>query len=203
MPISIQFTRNGRNSGRPSTGEPLDANDVHFDFTPGTSPPKIKITKDGKVPTGGEHEAPAGAVDVGVEFEVDNDGKLIIKDSHWTDKEGKAIGGVDGYIAPPEGANDWHLEVPGGKITRAYWTKDGHKYTPSVEIDVPEDVNDAHLVGRKYGPLSMTGGGVQKMATSALIGYLLGLLTQGDDAAEHQAVQMLRREAFNAGPIQR
>lgn len=146
MSIKIQFTRNGRPTG--DAFETLSSfNDVHFKFERGKEAPSFRYTKDGK-PVGEEHKAPDDAVDVGIEFAVDEDGNVSLRDAHWTDKDGNAIGGADGYIPPPKGgANDWHLEVPGGKLTKAHWTKNGHKPAGrGVDIDVPANANDVHVL---------------------------------------------------------
>ena len=179
MGLKIQFTRNGRDTGHPVTIGPSDANDVHFKFTRGSGAPKLRYTTDGADAKGGEHTAPEGAVDVGVEFLLDANGKLTMRDSHWTDRDGKAIGGPDGYIPPPEGANDWHLEVPGGKITEAFWTKDGQSYVPRESLDVPEDANDAHLSHFQPGRRSVSSINAERAALAGLIGYLLGASTHG------------------------
>lgn len=149
--MKVQFTRNGRNTGDAVTRRPEGSNDVHFKFTRGSKSPKIRYTKDSHDLDGGEHAAPEGAFDVGVEFSFDGKGNLKMGDSHWTDGEGKPLGGIDGYIPPPEGANDWHLDVSDGKITEAFWTRNGHLYTPREVLDVPEDVNDVHVSAAPSG----------------------------------------------------
>src|SRR6266852_233270 len=143
MALKVQFTRSGRDTGDAITRHPEGANDIHFKFARGQQAPKFYYTKDGEK-KGDDHPAPEGAHDVGVEFVFDANGKLIFRDSHWTDAKGEAIGGPDGYIPPPDGANDWHLEIPGGKITDADWTKNGEHYSPRVPLDVPKDANDVH-----------------------------------------------------------
>ena len=182
MAIAIQFTRNGDDTGRIVTDRPFTANDVHFKFKRGKQPPKLKYTKGGTDLPGGEHAAPEGATDVGVEFGADKSGNLIVKQSHWTDKDGEVIGGIDGYIKPPDGADDWHVEVPHGEITEAEWTFNGDTYKPRQMLDVPKHVNDAHLSLHQHGGQAhLAGASAHKTAVAALVGYLLGIMTEGDD----------------------
>jgi hypothetical protein len=149
MALKIQFTRNNRDTGDAITYRPENSNDVHFKFNRGNGAPKIRYTDNGK-DVGGEHIAPEGALDVGLEFTFEG-GKLKMRDCHWTDGKGGAIGGPDGYIPPPEGANDWHLEVPGGHITEAYWTRNGEPYTPHQTLELPKDANDVHVSDSQPG----------------------------------------------------
>ena len=104
-----------------------------------------------------------------------------MRDSHWTDEKGKAIGGPDGYIPPPAGANVWHFEVPGGKITEAFWTRDGQSYVPRESLDVPEDSNDVHLA--EWHPAArgdVTAPSAERAALAGVIGYLLGASVHSD-----------------------
>ena len=171
MSLHVQFTRGGRDTGTIPDGlRPEDANDVHFTFKRGTYAPKLRYRAHGKDIDGGEHTAPPEAHDVSIEFRGGKFG-----DSHWTDAKGKAIGGPDGYIAPPpEGANEWHLDVSEGEITEAEWSKNGEMYLPRQPIDVPKNVNDVHLSFSQPRDQKQLTLGNERAALAGLIGYVLG-----------------------------
>lgn len=151
MPLVVQFTRDGRPTGRhmtiPKSRALGRANDIHLDFDVGPKGGDVVAvyTKDGKEVA--KHKAPKETRDIGIEFRDDTDdvspGNTQIRDIHWTDKDGKRIGD---YIGPPkEGANDIHVILPeGAKFTKAQWTVDGRPL--GQKFDPPVDANDLHIV---------------------------------------------------------
>ena len=149
MPLVVQFTRDGRPTGRemtiPRNFQVGRANDIHltFDCGPQCGDVTIAFTQDGKeIAT---HTAPKNAHDVGVEFRDDIDdispGNVQVRDVHWTDEHGDRI---RDYIGPPSGTNDIHIRLPnGGKFTKGRWSTNGRPWRD--EWDPPVDANDFHL----------------------------------------------------------
>jgi hypothetical protein len=198
--FSLQFTREGRPTGDRIWGDgvPRRANDVHFKFTK-NSGAKLIYTKHGEKSS--EHAAPDNSEDVGVEWTFDENGRLQIRDSHWTDAKGEVIGGTKGYIAPPDGADDWHLEVPSGKVEGAYWTRNGKEIvadTSDERIDVPKDCNDVHIQEFDANLAEARPKGASS-ATAALIGFLLGLLnSEGAGSRVEEALGLLMQTPMSA-----
>lgn len=153
MPLAVQFTRDGRPTGKelsiPRNFQNGRANDIHltFDRGPQGGDVVLTFTQDGKEVA--SHTAPKEAHDVGVEFRDDIDdvtpGGIQVRDVHWTDADGKRIGD---YIGPPSGANDVHIKLPkDGKFKKGRWSTDGRPWRD--EFDPPVDSNDFHLSSDK------------------------------------------------------